>query len=109
MNEPIGTLRLKKRMVKEGSGRIQYQVQRVIDKKYVGTPREDAVWRATLVRLEYFPRRKTWCLMETRRETSHPTTPGQGWWRQVILADFGDITEGDACSIALPTLALTGY
>jgi len=111
MNEPMGTLRLKQRAVKEGSakrGKIQYQVQKVTGKKYVGTPREDAIWRMTLVRLEYYPRLKTWRLMETRRIEKGPGSM-QGWWKQITLADFGDITEEHACSIALSTLALTGY
>lgn len=114
MTKPmLGDLRLKKRTPKrerererEGSQKVTYTVQRCTGMKFVGTPREGGVWRMTLHRLEWFPQLKTWRLMETRHSKK---ITGQDWWEQIITADFGNITEEDACSVAISTLRLAGY
>lgn len=90
--------RLKLENKKKDSTKVTYRIQR-------GTqphpPR--TTWRMTLWRLEWFPRLKTWRLIETRR--SHKPD-GRGWWEQITHAEFGDIDEASACELALPTALL---
>ena len=37
------------------------------------------------------------------------TKTGTTWWKQITLAEFGEINEDDARSMALTTLSLLGY
>lgn len=61
-------------------------------------------WRITLWRLEWFPRRNTWRIIETRRSCK----PGGQGWERVIHADLGNIDEATACEVAIPTALLLG-
>ena len=69
-------------------------------------PKEGSQKVQTLLRLEWFPRKKTWRLIETKPTQ---TKTGTTQWKQITLADFGEINEGDARSMALTTLSLLGY
>lgn len=100
------TYGLQRRIPKEGSLKVQFSTMRVAGRKFIGTPREAPVWRRTMARLEWFPRKKTWRLIETKPAQ---TKTGTTWWKQVVLADMGDIPEADACEIAISTLSLLGY
>lgn len=110
MSNPVthttDTYGLQRRIPKEGSLKVQFSIMRVAGRKFIGTPREAPIWRMTLHRLEWFPQLKTWRLMETRHSKK---ITGQDWWEQIITADFGNITEEDACSVAISTLRLAGY
>ena len=96
----FGDLRLKLETSKKDSAKTTYRVHQF--QKGAG-PR--GMWRKTLYRIEWFPRKKTWRLVETRPDY---TKAGHTWWEQVTLADFGDIPETDAVEIALSTLAMLG-
>lgn len=112
MSNPVthttDTYGLQRRIPREGSLKVQFSIMRVAGRKFIGTPREAPVWRRTMVRLEWFPRLKSWRLMDTQRSVST-----RGAWdagrKQVVLADMGDIPEADACEIAISTLSLLGY
>ena len=101
-NPQIGDLELRKAKPKEGSTKIQYRAYRYQKEGAKKRP----VWRMTLLRLEWFPRKKTWRLIETKPAQ---TKTGPTWWKQITLAEFGEIDEDSACSMALATLSLLGY
>ena len=116
MSNPVthttDTYGLQRRIPKEGSLKVQFSIMRVAGKKFVGTAREAPVWRRTMARLEWFPRLKTWRLVDTQRSVSRHVLSRGAWdagWKQVVLADMGDIPEADACEIAISTLSLLGY
>ena len=99
-NPQIGDFELRKAKPKEGSTKIQYRVYRYQKEGALVRP----IWRMTLLRLEWLPHKKTWRLIETK-----PAKTGTTWWKQITLAEFGEINEDDACSMALATLSLLGY
>lgn len=101
-NPQIGDFELRKVKLKEGSTKIQYRAYRY----QKGGARKHPIWRMTLISLKWFPRKKTWRLIETKPTQ---TKTGMTWWKQITLAEFGEINEDDACSMALATLSLLGY
>lgn len=96
--------RLKLQAPKKDTRKVTYRVQRFVQGKEYRAPK--GVWRMTLIRLEWFPRNLTWRLIETRMDRK---PAGQHWWRQITLADFGNIPEAHACEVAIPTLRMFGH
>lgn len=95
-----GATEWRARQQREGSKKVSYSAYRFNSKDYkIGS------WRKTLYRLEYFPKLKTWRLMETRREVHSNKSLG-GWWKQIVLADLGDLPEDEALTLAMATLHL---
>ena len=101
MTDTDGDLRLKLENKKKDTTKITYRVQRY--GPFTNTGR--MTWRMTLFRLEWFPRLRTWRLMETRADY---TIVGHTYWQQIILVDFGDVSEYDACAVACSSLRLLG-
>lgn len=88
-------LRLRLRPQREGSHKITYRVQ--------GIAKGEKSWRLTPFSLEWFPRLKAWKIIESR-----PASIGRGptYWKQATLADFGNVSEEEACLQAITTLRL---
>lgn len=99
----VGDFKLQARTPKEGSQKITYSVMRYEQNPLAKAPS----WRRTMFRLEWYPRLHTWRLKETVRSISKG-----GWaagWKQVIVADFGDLPRQEAYDLTLATLSLQGY
>lgn len=92
--------RLKQEYKKKDTTKVTFRIHRV-DVSSSGRQ----VWRMTLWRLEWFPRLKTWRLIETRPDFA---SPGRTNWRQITHAEFGDIDEATACEVAIPTALMKG-
>jgi hypothetical protein len=90
-------LRLQKE--KKDSRKVTYRFY--VFNKYGANKR--GCWRMTLTRVEYFPRLKTWRLIQTRPAK---TKTGHTWWKQHTLCEFGDVPENEACSLAMATATL---
>jgi len=95
----VGDRRLRLEKAREGSAKVIYRVQ--IGMMGTVVPR----WQNTCYRLEWFPRIKTWRIIEVR---GVQTKKGTARWQQTILADFGDVSEHDAVGVTLSTLELLG-
>lgn len=92
--------RLKQEHKKKDTAKVTFRIQR-------GTlaPSGRPVWRMSLWRLEWFPRLKTWRLIETRPDFA---SSGRTNWRQITHAEFGNIDEASACELAIATALLKG-
>lgn len=98
----IGDYELRRAKPKEGSQKVQYRAYRYQKEG----ARKHPIWRMTLIRLEWFPKKKTWRLIETKPTQ---TKTGSTRWKQITRADLGDIPEAEAVEVALATINLLGY
>lgn len=92
-----GDLRVWKKPPQENSRKIVYAVQQCSLDDVMGKLR----WRGTMVRLEWFPRIKTWRIIRSVQVSPSRIEPH-------TLADLGDMPEEDAVSVALSTVTLMG-
>lgn len=92
--------RLKQEHKKKDERKITFHIQRKVADKH---GRES--WRMTLWRLEWFPNKLDWRLIEAMHSNGRH---GAGYWKRITHASFGDRLESEVVDLAIPTALLCG-